>query len=219
MAYRKTPQQGETIVGQAVALIKEAIRDGRLAPGQRLVATDLATDLAISGGTLREALRKLTGEGLVVVEPHRGAVVRRLDAADIREIFELRAVIEGLAARLAAERAKTDPAIGAEIMAAAEATRATTALGLAAYVVANARFHKLVYLASGRERLAALADQLSLPIDRLRNRGLADPNAMVASAADHCAVAAAVAGGRAEEAESLMRSHVTRSACLVAAYL
>lgn len=219
MAYRKTPEKGETVVGQAAALIKERIRDGRLAPGQRIVAADLAIDLAISGGTLREALRKLTGEGLVVVEPHRGAVVRRLDAADIREIFELRAVIEGLAARLAAERVMAEPALGAEIVAAADETRAAMMLGLAAYVAANARFHEMVHRASGRARLAALGDQLSLPVDRLRNRRLAEPAAMAASAADHDAVAVAIAAGRAEEAERLMRAHVARSASFVLADL
>jgi DNA-binding GntR family transcriptional regulator len=80
-------------------VLRRAILDGRLAAGTRLVQGQLAAELGVSTTPLREALRDLASEGLIVMEPQRGAVVRSLSVAEVKEIYELRMVLEPLALR------------------------------------------------------------------------------------------------------------------------
>src|SRR5512138_2676541 len=82
--------------------IRESIQSGRFGPGRRLVADELAQELGTSRMPVREALRRLEVVGLVSITPHRGAVVSEVSAGEIVEIYHIRAVLEGLAARLAA---------------------------------------------------------------------------------------------------------------------
>ncbi len=86
----------------AYAAIREAILAGQLKPGERLVEAELAQQLGISRAPVREAIRQLESEGLVVGLPHRGAFVVRLSPQDLWEIYTLRAAVEGLAVRLVA---------------------------------------------------------------------------------------------------------------------
>src|SRR3954464_7514575 len=88
----------------AVELIREAILDGELAAGERLKEDELARRLDVSRTPVREALRRLEAEGLVVVEPQRGATVRSYAPEELDDMYRLRAVLEGYAARRAAER-------------------------------------------------------------------------------------------------------------------
>jgi DNA-binding GntR family transcriptional regulator len=85
-------------------LIREAILDGEYAAGERLKEDELAQRLDVSRTPVREALRRLEAEGLVVVEPQRGATVRAYEPRELDDMYRLRAVLEGYAARRAAER-------------------------------------------------------------------------------------------------------------------
>jgi DNA-binding GntR family transcriptional regulator len=89
----------------AYARLVADIRAGTLRPGDRLTETDLADRLGISRTPVREAIRQLESDGLVTHIPRVGAVVRRLDYAEITELYEMRAVLEGTAARFAARAA------------------------------------------------------------------------------------------------------------------
>ena len=95
----------------ATELIREAILDGRLDPGSRLKEEELARELGISRTPVREALLMLQAEGLIETVPNRGAVVRTHDAEDLIDLYQLRALLEGYAARQAAARV-TDEEIG-----------------------------------------------------------------------------------------------------------
>jgi len=86
----------------ATELIRQAIIDGRLPPGHRLKEEELARELGISRTPVREALLILQTEGLLDAEPNRGAVVRSHDADDLEDLYQLRALLEGYAARRAA---------------------------------------------------------------------------------------------------------------------
>ena len=83
----------------------DEIREGRLMPGDRLRETELATRLGVSRTPIREAIRQLETDGLVAHVPRIGASVRQLDYAEVMELYEMRAVLEGTAARLAARAA------------------------------------------------------------------------------------------------------------------
>src|SRR5438309_11120403 len=107
-AVTRILQEGEPLVRNAsmaaTELIREAIVDGRLEPGRRLKEEELARELGISRTPVREALLVLQSEGLVAAEPNRGASVRAHDAADLDDLYQLRALLEGYAARRAAPR-------------------------------------------------------------------------------------------------------------------
>lgn len=88
---------------QAADVLREEILSGDLAPGDRLLEIELSERLNLSRGTIRSALQQLSHEGLVVQFPYRGCAVISLSAQDAWELYTLRSVLEGLAARLAAE--------------------------------------------------------------------------------------------------------------------
>lgn len=88
-----------TAVQRAASLIREGIVTGRFPPGVRLKVADLAESIAIGTMPVREALRKLEGEGLIEIEANRGATVRRLDRKFVQDIYELRAQVDLYAIR------------------------------------------------------------------------------------------------------------------------
>ncbi len=94
------PTRHESVVEE----LRDAITSGAVAPGERLLQVDLAKRFGVSRIPLREALRTLHGEGLVSIEPNRGAVCRPLEPKDVSDLYEVRLVLEQLSARRAAER-------------------------------------------------------------------------------------------------------------------
>jgi DNA-binding GntR family transcriptional regulator len=96
---------GHTLSDKVEAALREQIIRGDRMPGERLNEVEIAAELAVSRGPVREAMQRLARDGLVRVESHRGAFVRELDAGEVRALFEVRAALECQAAALAAERA------------------------------------------------------------------------------------------------------------------
>jgi DNA-binding GntR family transcriptional regulator len=95
---------GEALVDELATLIQTRVLNGEIATGTRLRQESLAAEFGVSRTPVREALRKLQAIGLVEVQPRRGALVRAPTAREIREAYEVRAELEGLAAELAATR-------------------------------------------------------------------------------------------------------------------
>jgi len=100
LAPLETPR---SLAGDAADRIRESILSGGFRPGEHLVEARIAQQLNVSRGPVREAFKLLRAEGLVEEEPRRGTFVVRLEADDVREIYQLRAAIEGQAARLLTE--------------------------------------------------------------------------------------------------------------------
>ena len=84
--------------------LRDAIKSGMLAPGQRLMEIQLAEELGVSRTPVREAIRKLELEGYVVMMPRRGTYVANLSIRDVNDVFEIRTALDSLACGLAAER-------------------------------------------------------------------------------------------------------------------
>jgi DNA-binding GntR family transcriptional regulator len=101
---RQQGLSGRNASAEAARLIREGIVGGRLRPGQRLKEEHLAAELGLSRTPVREALVLLSAEGLLDMQPNRGATVRHYTPEEIRDVYGLRAVLEGYAARLAAQR-------------------------------------------------------------------------------------------------------------------
>lgn len=139
----------------ATDALREAILNGAFEPGQRLKEEAIARDLAISRTPIRRALQSLEQEGLVETTPHRGARVRIYEPADLDDMYQLRALLEGHAARLAA--ARIDEATLTKLKESCERfERLTLGDDVLAIVNENLFFHQTILEVAGSERLAAM---------------------------------------------------------------
>jgi len=102
---------GHSLSDKVEDIVREQIISGARQPGERLNEAEIAAELAVSRGPIREAMQRLARDGLVRMESHRGAFVRTLDAGEVRALFEVRCSLECAAAALAAERARRDEII------------------------------------------------------------------------------------------------------------
>src|SRR5262245_8309178 len=109
-------RSGMTVADRSRAVLREMVLDGRLAPGQRLNEVELAAALGISRGPLREAIQRLASEGLLTTISHHGAYVRKIDGAELRELYEFRVAVETHAVRLAATRVSQADLDGLRLM-------------------------------------------------------------------------------------------------------
>jgi DNA-binding GntR family transcriptional regulator len=188
--------------------LRQAIRSGRYKPGERLVEERLAEDFRVSRNPVREAIRALAAEGLVEVQPRRGATVAGVDVAEAREMIEVRAHLEGMNARLAARR--RDPPMIAALRETLAEGRAAAAEGeVAALVRLNGRFHDLL-AAAGRNRfLADLMRSLRERTD-LVFRPLS-PRRAAQNWEEHAGILEAVIAGDEELAALLATRHVLQA--------
>jgi len=185
-----------------------AIRSGRLALGQRLIEADMARDLGVSRGSLREAFNRLSAEGLVEIVPNRGAVVRRLTRKEVADRFAIRIALEGLAARLAAQRVGGDAAAHARLDALLAEAAGAEKPSVEAYRRDNYVVHGTIAEASGNEQLGPMIRQLWLPAVMVELRGSLDQSFYRRSAEDHGAIIEAILAGDGPGAEQAMHRHL-----------
>jgi DNA-binding GntR family transcriptional regulator len=196
-------------VDAVVETIREGILSGRFAPGQRLIVRDLMQEIAYSRSTLREAFRRLEADKLVSFIPNRGFCVQRLAPDEMQDLYRIREQLEGLAARLAAER------IGEgrnrrrlldvmKLVKSGDQLRET-------HVKRCQVFHAAVVELSGNARLAELLGQLQIPILMLEWRSTMSAKEIEVSRAEHIAIAKIILEGRAEQADAAMRRHLQRA--------
>ena len=187
--------------------LREAIVRGAIAPEARLVESEISTNFKMSRGAVRTALIRLEEEGLVVRKPHRGARVRKVSDDEAVEILQVRAVLEGLAVRLTAER--IDDAGAARLQALLERHRELLEGGdLLGASDANADLHAALLELSGHGTARRLIGALNSQTVRYQYRTILIPGRPAASVAEHTAIVGAVVDGRADEAEAAMRSHL-----------
>jgi DNA-binding GntR family transcriptional regulator len=147
-----TPGRSRTAHEYALTTLRSAILAGTLTGGTRLVQTELAAQLELSTTPVREALRDLAMEGLVVFDPHRGAMVRALDIDEVREIYQLRITLEPIMVRRIAERITDTQLDHAEELAA----RMQTETNLSAWVDLNRLFHAIFSEPDNSSKLAGI---------------------------------------------------------------
>ncbi|MHB1537779.1 MAG: GntR family transcriptional regulator, partial [Solirubrobacteraceae bacterium] len=164
---------------QATAVLREAILDFRLRPGQRLVERELIEQTGVSRATIREVLRQLTAEGLVTVIPQRGAVVVELTSKEVEDLYELRASLEALAARLFAERA-SDAQMAQLRQAVDELRDAIEHAGsqeqpIQALIVAKDRYYDVYLAGCGNEEIRLILEGLQARVRLMRATSLGQP--------------------------------------------
>ena len=147
----------------ATELIREAILDGRLPPGQRLKEEELAREFGISRAPVREALLVLQTEGLIDAAPNRGAVVRSHDGNDLEDLYQLRALLEGYAARRAATNITDAALLG--LWGSCERFEALIEGDVQELVKENLLFHNVILDAANSRRVAELVRKvIELPL-------------------------------------------------------
>ena len=187
--------------------LRAAIVRGDIAPDARLVEADLSTTFEMSRGAVRTALIRLEQDGLVVREPHRGARVRRVSDSEAVEILQARAVLEGLAARQAAER--IDDAGAARLHSCIARQRDLLETGdLLGASDVNAELHAALLELSGHATAMRLIESLNAQTVRYQYRTILIPGRPGASVAEHAAIVEAVTAGNGDEAELAMRRHL-----------
>lgn len=202
-----------------VRLIREAIIDGRLEPAQPLREADLAQQLGTSRTPIREALLVLENEGLVEAVPNRGAVVRSYSAEDLRELYSLRAVLEGYAARCAAERITDAELADLEASNKRFAKLRTHDERLPELAQENFRFHRTVLDAAGSARLATTVQQVTtLPLMYKSYLEYSEDNRRTALE-HHVEILAALKQRDAGSAGALMERHVLWARDVAVAHL
>jgi DNA-binding GntR family transcriptional regulator len=197
------------VVDHIAAEMRHAIASGRLSLGQRLVECDMAREFGVSRGPVREAFGRLSAEGLIELVPHRGAVVRRLTRAEVADRFQIRAQLEGLAARLVAERIAVPASRDGFLVALRPGDEdAGTIAGLRRD---NYRLHGAIADIAGNPLLATMIRQLWLPGAMYDLRGALDHGHWRESTCEHDRIAEAILAGDGAAAEGLMRAHLLRA--------
>ncbi len=195
--------------------LRQSIIHGRLVPGSRLVERELITMMGVSRTVIREALRQLESEGLVTIIPNKGPVVRALSAAEAGDLYSIRAVLEGLAARRFAEKAS--PEQSTELESALYATANAYVRGNPEEILdCKNGFYEALFEGAGSETLSTMIGMLHVRIWRWRAMGLSHPRRSAGRWKESIeglrAVLDAIRKRDPERAESLMRAEVTRAA-------
>jgi DNA-binding GntR family transcriptional regulator len=187
--------------------LRELIESRVLPPGERLNERALCEQMNVSRTPLREAFRILAAEGLIVVLPKRGARVVQLSDADVENIFDLLAVVEGLSARLAAERA---PQAELDRIAAQhrEMVAAFEAGDMQRYAIVSKSIHVAINAAAGNAILTETYLRLNGQVQSLRFQSNLEGDAWRHSVDDHEGFVRALLAREAARAESLLRTHL-----------
>ena len=186
----------------------DEIRTGKLPPGSRLRETEIAARLAVSRTPVREAIRRLEAEGLVDHLPRSGAVVRKLDYPELMELYEMRTVLEGTAARLAARAAS--PVELEELVAINDEMRA--AAGRPEVVIGlNRQFHKLLLDAARNRFLLRAMATVENTLLILGSSSMAKPDRAREAVDEHREVLDALLARDGAAAEAAMRRHMERA--------
>jgi DNA-binding GntR family transcriptional regulator len=207
-----------SLAEDAADRIREQILAGGFRQGEHLVESKIAQQLKISRGPVREAFKLLRAEGLVEEEPRRGTFVVHLEAADVREVYGLRAAIEGRAARLLASSA--DPLALAELRALVDRIDDAVRAGDPAMVSrADLDFHEALCRLSGNSRLLEVFMRY-IPV----LRSLLRLDERVYSSADeialqHRPLLEAIEAGDADRAAAVCEEHCGQAVDLIAAYI
>jgi DNA-binding GntR family transcriptional regulator len=187
--------------------LREAIINQQLEPGERMMEIQMAEEMGVSRTPVREAIRKLELEGLVVMVPRKGAYVAGLSLKDVADVFEIRRALEGLAAELAVDRITDDELEKLErylVKIGEEIERGD----LNKVVETDTDFHTLLYQASRNQRLSQIINNLREQIQRFRATSLSQPGRMKEAVEEHRKIVEAISSRDGETARRLAQEHI-----------
>ncbi|MCI9162015.1 MAG: GntR family transcriptional regulator [Lachnospiraceae bacterium] len=187
--------------------LRQAILKGELEPGERLMEIQLADRLGVSRTPIREAIRKLELDGLVLMIPRKGAEVARISEKSLREVLEVRRSLEELATELACQRMDDDAL--AQLEEAQKSFRdAIQSGGLMAIAEADEHYHDIIYRGTGNSRLVQILNNLQEQMYRYRLEYIKDTAKHQILVVEHDHILRALKDRRVSEAKAAVREHI-----------
>ena len=194
--------------------LRKAILRGELKPGERLMEIQLANKLGVSRTPIREAIRRLELEGLVLMIPRKGAEVAQITEKNMQDVLEVRKALEELSVQLACER--ITPEQVEEMKMAAEDFRKVLKSGDVTKIAeADVKFHDIIFAATNNQRLITLLNNLREQMYRFRVEYLKQKECYPQLLEEHDKLIALISGGEVEEACELMGRHIDNQASTV----
>ena len=200
-------RSAKTLRTLALERMREAIMDFHFQPGERLVERPLCDQLGVSRSVVREVLRQLEAEGLVQMIPGHGPAVARPDLGRTDEIYELRALLEGIAARACALSATSEQVATLE-RALADLFEAWASGTPPAVMRATTKFYEALFEAADKRVAWEIVSGLNVRINQLRSMTIVSINRREAAIAEMNEIMDAIRGRKPEEAEAAARRHV-----------
>lgn len=187
--------------------LRQAILKGELEPGERLMEIQLAERLGVSRTPIREAIRKLELEGLVLMIPRKGAEVAQISETSLREVLEVRRSLEELAIELACQRITEEELQALEAVEAtfAEAIRKGDAMNIAE---TDEHYHDLIYQATDNSRLVQILNNLREQMYRYRLEYIKDADKRQILIVEHEHILRALRSHNIQDAKSAVREHI-----------
>lgn len=199
--------ENNSLRGRVFHQLQNDILNGKYQFGENLVETKLSEELGVSRTPIREAIRQLELEGLVKSVPNKGVFVTGITSKDIEDIYTIRMMIEGLAARWASE--KITPEELNELNEAVELEEFYTSRNDTGHLLeSDSRFHEIIFRASKSKPLMHTLSTFHQYVQRARNVSLGSPGRAQKVLNEHKAILQAIAGRDAEKAERLTIEHV-----------
>ncbi len=210
-----TPSDGLRNNEYVFRQLKDQIITGVLAPGSRLVESNVAEQFGVSRTPVREALQRLAAEDLIDVDPMRGMVVHAPDASEIDDVLVVRASLDGLAASLAAQKI-TESQLARLRLVVEAMSQGATADRREQIVMANRRFHDIIYAAAGNARLERIAGELRGYVRRFSTPPSASPERVKHVLTEHRALLAALEAHDPDSAREASDRHLAAARAYVA---
>lgn len=202
----------QSLPEQIAAQLSERIVSGTYTPGQRVMEQAIAEEFDVSRGPVREALRLLEKEGLVMILPRRGAQVTNPTIEEVNEIFDIRAMLNGLRDRLIAEGSQREqlvPVLEQDIARLAQVAALPGAGD--EYIEIVLRLNRILTQATGNQRLQAILGSLAVQTVRYTRLGLSTPQRRRQSAQNWQSLLRAIRDGNGDAAERIARQRVIDS--------
>lgn len=191
--------------------LRQAILKGELKPGERLMEIQLANKLGVSRTPIREAIRKLELEGLVLMIPRRGAEVAEITEKNLRDVLEVRQALEELSVQLACDHITEEQIRGME-RAAGEFQKALKSGDLTRIAEADVQFHDWIALATGNQKLIQLLNNLREQVYRYRMEYLKSEEVYPQLIREHEMLIEAIRSGQKEKATGIVCRHIHNQA-------
>jgi DNA-binding GntR family transcriptional regulator len=214
----KVDRKTKTLRELALEKMRDAILGRHFQPGDRLIERTLCNQLGVSRTVVREVLRHLESEGLVETLPHQGPIVARLDPEQAAQIYELRAVLEALAARACASTASTE-AVDQLDTAMDRIERDFEAGDLRAVLEATTNFYETMFLSAGKSVAWTVVQSLNARINHMRMTTLGSPGRRSTGPAEMRRIVEAIRARDAAAAEAACLKHINQAAQIALAIM
>jgi DNA-binding GntR family transcriptional regulator len=200
-----------TLPNRVYLILEEAILQGKIKQGDRLIEEELAGKLGISRAPIREALRMMQKEGLIVISPRKGAFVNSISPEDIAEIYEVSSALEGLAVKLFCTRC-TEEELASLRQLYADMEEQVKKADMVQYRKLNRKFHEALIQGSRNKRIKEICGVLQKQISWFQNMNLTLQSRMGVSLQEHRQIIAAFLAKDPEAAGQAASEHITQAA-------